>query len=323
MQTKKNVVVIYYGDDWKKTAPEIGSETTKIAFEEWYERGIRHGLTMFRAHIDWYDVQIGAFKKAWTYNENGWVKIKKTIKPDLIYDKMAGKYDYAFFDLKMELQKKCKTFNSPLFRTIADSKLSQYLMFKEIMPITLLAANRNEMKKAFEKIKSNKIVLKPIYGSGGSGIIINERKKLLKNMSLQFPLLVQEFIKNIGGIPGFTKGSSIADLRMVFLNHKFMYALSRIAKKGSYFTNFHQGAVPIFVPPKAIPESAKKMAQIIINRFSIFPHAQYSIDFYFTDKKKPILMEVNTTPGFDLLYLVADEKIKEREMKELIKIIKE
>jgi len=42
----------------------------------------------------------------------------------------------------------------------------------------------------------------------------------------------------------------------------------------------------------------------------------------FDDFGNPILVEMNTTPGLDLLGIVGNEKIKDKNFKEFTKIIK-
>lgn len=316
----KKVVVIYYSNDWKEKIPLKKSPATRIAFEDWYERGRRRGVEIYRASIDWFDLSRSVFKKTWTYENKKWIKVREPIKPDLIFDKIAGKHDYELFELKQKINEKVKIFNPPLFRTLLDSKLSHYVTFKEFMPPSFLAHSKEELKSLLKKVKSEKIVIKPLYGSGGFGILI-EKKSKINYRFIKYPVFVQEFVAAQGGIPGFTKNKALADLRLVYMNHKLIYALSRIAKKGSYFTNFHQGARPVLVPKKFIPHSALQASKKIINKLKIFPEANYSIDFLFSNSGKPILMEINTTPGFDLLHLVATEKIKEDNLRELIKVI--
>jgi glutathione synthase/RimK-type ligase-like ATP-grasp enzyme len=260
------------------------------------------------------------FKKAWAYRDNKWKKINKAIKPDVIFDKLAGKNDYPMFEYKIALSQKVKMFNHPLFRTMLDNKLAQYLIFKEFMAKSFLATNKKEYSTQIKKINSSKVVVKPLYGSGGFGILIDEKEKS-KKLVTDFPVLIQEFITSEKGIPGFSKNKEVADLRMIFTNHRLIYALSRIAKKGSLFTNFHQGATAILVPEETIPQSAQIMAKKIVEKLKLFPEANYSLDFIFTNTGKPILVEMNTTPGFDLLNIVGTEKIKEKNFLEFLKIL--
>lgn len=315
----KNVVVIYNGDDWNDEVP-IKSNPTRQEFQNWHERGLINGINMYRSNLDWYDRKKNIFKRSWAFRNKKWIKIDKPIKPDLIFDKIAGKYDFALFEKKMDINARVRIFNNPLFRTIFDNKLSQYIILEEFMAQSFLANNRNELKNIISRIKSSKIVLKPLYGSGGFGIIIADKKDIFNN-KIVYPVLVQEFIKSNKGIPGFSQGKEISDLRMIFMNHKLIYALSRIAKKGSLFTNFHQGATAILVPNKFIPSSANKLAKKIIEKLSIFPEANYSLDFIFTDSGKPILVEMNTTPGFDLLNIVGNEKIRSKNFKEFLRVV--
>lgn len=317
---EKNIVTVYYGDDWKKKVPLESAPPTRESFEDWHERGLKHGIAMYRGSIRWYDEKKGTFKKAWAYRDKKWIKIKKPIKPDMIFDKIMGKRNYQLFDFKLRVSNKVKFFNSPLFRVAVDSKLTQYLILEEFMPKSLLATNKKHLVEAVRKINTDKVVVKPFHGSGGFGIKIGKKNEVLKSR-FKYPVFVQEFIKSEKGIPGFSKKKEVADLRMIYVNHKLIYALSRIAKRGSLFTNFHQGAVAVLVPQKKIPKAVKEMAKKIVNKLSVFPEANYSLDFIFTNSGKPFLVEMNTTPGFDLLHIVGDEKIKEKNFKEFISIL--
>jgi len=188
------------------------------------------------------------------------------------------------------------------------------------MAPSFLVATKKELSAVLKKVSSSKVVLKPLYGSGGAGIIIEEKKQIAP-ASLAYPILVQEFIKSDCGIPGFSTQKELSDLRMVFLNNSLIFSLSRIAKKGSLFTNFHKGASAILVPEKKIPLSAKKMAREINSILGTFPKAHYSLDFIFTNQGRPVLIEINTTPGFDLLNIVGNEKIKNKNFIEFTKTV--
>lgn len=307
----KKVVVVYYGDDWKKKIPFEKSPYVGQGFEFWHKEGQKLNLEFYRASIKWYNEKENVFEKSWAYRDKKWQKIKKPIKPDLIFDKIAGKKDYELFDWKMKVSKKVKFFNNPLFRTLCDNKLNQYILFKEFMAPSFLVNNFSDLKNTIAKLKSTKAVLKPFYGSGGFGIFIGSKKEALKQ-KIEYPILVQEFIKSEKGIPGFSQKNELADLRLVLVNHKVIYALSRIAKKGSLFTNFHQGAEAVSVPLNKIPNSVNLIVKKMIQSLSSFSSNNYSIDFLFTNNKKPILVEINTTPGLDLTVVINDSEIQKK-----------
>lgn len=321
MHTKKakSIVVIYWGDDWNKKIP-IENEASRHAFEEWHKMGLKKNIKMFRASLKWYDPKKNVFRKAWAFRNGKWIKIKQAIKSDLVYDKVAGKYDAISFDKKMRLSVKVKMFNNPLFRLIVNNKLSQYAIFGEFMPKSFIAMNKGDLTKAFSKIKSKKIVIKPLYGSGGKGIIIDEKDEAIRR-KYNYPVLVQEFIISEKGIPGFSKKKEISDLRLVYMNHKVSYALSRIAKEGSLFTNFHQGASGVLVPEKYIPKNAAFIAKKIIKKLEMFTKAQYSLDFIFSNSGKAYLVEMNTTPGIDLVTALGNEKVKKECFEEIIRLL--
>lgn len=313
-------MVIYYKDDWKKKIPLPKAVSTRKSFEDWHEKFLQKDIEMYRASIKWYDLNKNIFTKAWAFRSNKWIKINKSIKPDFIFDKISGDRDYELFDLKLKISKKTNIFNDPSFRTILDNKLSQYLILNEYMPKTLLANSKDELRMVVNKTSFSKFVIKPIYGSGGFGIKIGKKEEILKS-KFEYPVIVQEFVGSYG-IPGFSRKNKVSDLRIVFMDHKPMYALSRIAKKGSLFTNFHQGARAVIVPLKNIPDSAKNVSGKIIKKINIFPQANYSLDFIFNKFNKPVLLEMNTTPGFDLLREIGDKKAIIKNFEVFLKVFK-
>ncbi|PID52698.1 MAG: hypothetical protein CR972_00625 [Candidatus Moraniibacteriota bacterium] len=316
----KKICTIYYGDDWHKKVPfNSQNNPTKKSFEEFYTQAQNEfGVIFYRASLKWFNVQKNYFTKAWTFDGKNWIKINKPVSVDVIYDKVKGSRDYDLLGLKKEIMQKTPIYNHPLFRTITNDKLSQYMLFQDCMPKTLLANTYSELKDALKKIPDKKVVIKPLHGSGGFGIYIGDKDGALKEDSFTFPVIIQEFIKSTKGIPGFSQKDEVSDLRLIYVDHELIYALSRIAAKDSLFTNFHQGATAVLVPENKIPQSIIKLSQKIQKTLSVFPHANYSLDFIFDDNAKPFLVEMNTTPGFDLLHIVGDDEIKKKNLSAFI-----
>ncbi len=315
----KNIVVIYTGDDWNVKTP-ISYEQTRKAFERWHVLALEKNIQMYRASVEWYDREKNVFTKAWAFRDGQWKKIEQDIKADLIYDKTPGAREHDLFDLKIAMSKEAVMFNSPLFRVMVDSKLSQYALFSEHMPQTLVVLNENELKNSIDKIVSNKIVAKPLQGSGGFGIVIGDKETILKNDFI-YPMLLQEFIKNENGIPGFSKEGELADLRITYINHKPLYALSRIAQNGSLFTNMHQGATSKRVPLEKIPEDVWTMAEKIVTKLALFAKAQYSLDFFFAEGGKTFFIEMNSVPGLCLIEDLKDPELQEKDFNAFISML--
>lgn len=321
IKNMKNIVIIYAGDDWHKEIP-ISNIGTRQAIEDWMKRAKEKSVNLYRASIKWYNIEKNVFTKGWTFVGGEWKKVETDIFADLIYDKVLSKYDYSLLDFKLQIGQKTTLFNSPLFRATFNNKLSQYVMFEEFMPKSVVVGNKKELEMSVRNIPGEKIVVKPLYGTGGFGIFIGEKNKALDN-EYNYPVLAQEFILSEKGIPGISKEDEVSDLRLVYCAGKISYALSRIAQKGSLFTNLHQGATGKMISVDKIPNVIKEIAEKINKRIVIFPNAQYSLDFIFDNNGKPYFIEMNTTPGIDLITLLGDEKTKQENFEDILNLINE
>lgn len=313
----KNIVVLYNLEtEWDEKAPLKNSPETRASFEDFYDFSRALGFNFFRADIAWFDKEHGYFEKAWTFDRGRWQHVETPVIPNAVFDKIAGKYDYELFPLKTEMQKMFPIVNPPLFRALFDNKLAQYLAFAEHMPISFLAEDEDHFKKNLKSVSTKKVVIKELHGSGGKQVSIREKDNL-KIENPAYPLLLQEFIET-AGVPGVSASGDIADLRLVYVGHELTYALSRIAKSGSLFTNLHQGARAEIVPLEKIPSACLIMAERINQKLSLFANVNYSLDFMFTREDAPLFIEMNTTPGFDLLRLVGTPAIKENYYRKLL-----
>lgn len=298
----KKLVVIYSGDDWSREAPDTGSVLTTAALAEWCEFGLKNKINVYRAEINWYDVSKNGFTRGWTNIDGRWQKISQLIIPDLVFDKTAGSQGGALLELKLKIAQQCQVLNHPFFRSTLGNKAAQYLFLREFIPRSYLVSNSKELKGACSQIRSRKIVVKPLFGSGGSGIVIDTPIEIFKT-EIKYPVLVQEFKENTKGVPGFSKKSGLADLRLIFSNRRLIYALSRRAKPTSLFTNIHRGAKAQKISLDLVPLSTLAIADDISRRLLLFPYSFYTLDFIFDDQEKPWLMELNTSPGLDIVYL--------------------
>lgn len=310
MEKSKKVVVMYFDDDWHLDVP-FQSADTRAGFEDWHRRGAAKNIEMFRSSIQWFDFEKNVFLKSWAFRDEKWIKITEPVAPDLVYDKVEGGLDYRLMEDKCRMMRAVKIYNNPFFRLMFNGKLSQLVAFKDFLPVSYVATSEQEKISALKKIPSQKAVIKPIYGSGGYGILIDDKEKLLDS-KISESVIVQEFIVSENGVPGISRQKEVADLRMVFMNHEMVYAYSRKAKEGSLFTNFHQGGTAELVDGKDIPANAWEMAEKIQRTLRIFPTANYSLDFMFTNDGQPVFIEMNTVPGHDLINIIADEALKEK-----------
>ena len=133
------------------------------------------------------------------------------------------------------LNSKTRIINSPTGIRNAPEKILM-LKFKEIIPPTLITRSRNEIDLFMKKFK--KSVIKPLYGNGGQGIFLLDKKDKNYNQIIEkfideenVPFIVQKFL------PEIKKG----DKRIILINGEPVAALKRIPKTNEFRSNIHVG----------------------------------------------------------------------------------
>lgn len=288
MSKRKSILVLYPGDDWKLAKPDH-SEPHAFGYRAWGEYCKTQGIDFYRASMKWY--KNGAFSKAWKFENGAWKKVAKLVRPTVVYDKAAlydkdgGGFEAEHHAQKLKIRDRVPVLNDPEFSLLCDSKIHQAVMFYDVMPRCSLVHPGDVV----EAKNGAPIVLKNFYGSGGKQVeIIKKAKVTVKHLALH-----QEFVEA-------SKNGKLADIRVVFIGEKPVYVLSRIARPGSLFTNFHQGASITFLKLLEAKE-AVALAKNIAKRLSAFPKKVFSIDFLRDAKSgKLFMIEMNTMPGIDV-----------------------
>ena len=136
------------------------------------------------------------------------------------------------------LDKKVRVINNPVSVRNAPEKLL-VTHFADLMPKTIISKNFDEIKEFVSKL--NKVVLKPLYGKGGEGIILLESndkmlEKKLENFLLgeHEPIMAQEYL------PIVKKG----DKRIILINGEPVGCLNRIPAEGEFRSNLGVGGLP-------------------------------------------------------------------------------
>ena len=136
------------------------------------------------------------------------------------------------------LDRKVRVINNPVSVRNAPEKLL-VTHFADLMPKTIISKNFDEIKEFVSKL--NKVVLKPLYGKGGEGIILLESNdkmfdKKLENFLLgeHEPIMAQEYL------PIVKKG----DKRIILINGEPVGCLNRIPAEGEFRSNLGVGGLP-------------------------------------------------------------------------------
>lgn len=293
----KKVLLLFGKYKWKESRP-FNNKNYQYSYEYFYTLCKKSGVQMYRSSYEWYDYKKHIFKYSWIYEgENANWKRVYNIKPDLIFDKTKATPESYY--KKEFIRKKYRFFNNPEFTKLIDDKLTTSLLFEKWCKKSWLIENKKDISPSvLSKIKSGRVVLKPLVESGGKGVQILRKKDVAKKAKIKSPYLVQEFIDSSAGVPGFSKG--IHDLRLVVINKKIIYSYIREPKTGSLLANCSQGGILKIVPLKNIPKSVYPIIDHANRTFDTFFPRLYSIDLMFDKKKNPWVIELNAMPGLNL-----------------------
>ncbi len=312
----KKVMILFGRSNWA-TARPFENKDYQYSYEYFYLICQKKGIQMYRASYQWYDYRKNIFKHAWIFEgKNARWKRVHNVKPDLIYDKTKARLEVYY---KKELIGKYYIFINDLeFTQLIDNKFTTSLLFEKWSKKSWLVNDKEDLRKILPKIKTSKVVLKPLLESGGRDIQILSKKEAFKKAILDKVYLVQDFIDSSSGVPGVR--STIHDFRVVFVNDKIIYAYIREPKKGSLLANLAQGGSLKIVPLKKLPKSVLPIIKYANKIFEAFVPRVFCIDFMFDKKGRPWIVELNSMPG--LFFTPAEKTSMMKMYKDLLKIFK-
>lgn len=296
----KKVLILFGKSDWKDSSL-FSNKAFQASYECLYSLAKQNGIQMYRASYQWYDYEKHIFEYAWTYEDEGGWKSARGIKPDLIYDKTkAGTETYYKKEL---IAKHYRFVNSLRFTQMLDDKLITSMIFHRWSKKSWIVNNPEKLRKILPKIKSRKLVVKPISESGGKNVQIIQKNEAINKVTFSNDYIIQEFIDSSSGVPGVSE--NMHDLRLIFVNNKISYAYIREPKEGNYLANLSQGGSLSVIPTDNIPYSLQPIIRCANRVFETFNPRIYSIDFMFDENKRPWIVELNSMPG---LYFTSEEK---------------
>ena len=143
----------------------------------------------------------------------------------------------TYTHLLEHLPKNTLIINNPISVRNAPEKLL-VTFFEDLMPETLISLDADAILD-FQKIHKD-IVLKPLYGKGGEGIIRLQNSKDISIKIEKFikdqeePIMVQPFLPEVEN----------GDKRIILLNGEPVGCLNRIPAKGEFRSNLGVGGIP-------------------------------------------------------------------------------
>jgi glutathione synthase/RimK-type ligase-like ATP-grasp enzyme len=234
-----------------------------------------------------------SFDGAWLFKNGKFERIEKLIKIDLVFDWVGS----LLFPPKNK--EGLRVVNTRQFKELACNKWEAYQMLSDYMPKTYWVGDLKNVGKLVGQITTDNIVLKPYDGLRGKGVFIGPKEEL-ENFKPEKPgkkYILQEFIDTSRGIPNITVGKH--DLRIVVVNGQAVWCHVRIPAVGSLLANAAQGGNLTEVSYDLVPESVKKIVNIVSGNFyREYDNPIFSIDFGINEKGEPKIFEINDQIGF-------------------------
>lgn len=287
---KKTVLILYTSH---AAGPSVPFSDLKYqrCYEALYTLGETFGLHLCRAPLDWYDIEQDIFRDSWEFVEGAW-RLSGPVKPDLVYDKTRG--GSAANEVRALIISRYRFMDDPAFTLFANNKYETSRALPQHFKPYHKLSNIREFSDFLATIRDERLVIKPVVGSGGQGVYIVSKEEAAR-LDLVFPVIVQEFIDSSLGIPGITE--TVHDLRLVFIGDEFVYAYVRTPKDGSLLANIAQGGRMKIVSKNELPETLSPIIDDTRELFARFPQKTYTIDVMFDEAGHPWIIEFNTMPG--------------------------
>ena len=108
------------------------------------------------------------------------------------------------------------------------------------VPKTYVSKNKEYLKGIFENSAQEKMILKPIDGFGGQGVIVLE-KSALQNFNSLLDFYIGNEEKNYVILQEYVSGAEKGDVRVLMLNGEIIGAMKRVPAQDDIRSNVHQG----------------------------------------------------------------------------------
>lgn len=280
------------------------------AFSIFLEQAPKHNFEACLSRYEYYDKNKKQLKKAWIFEDGKWKKVQNR-KVDLFY--YHGKTEGILEECKkLEKVLNLPTLNHLDVEKICDDKLLTYEIFPDLFPKTFIIHTFYDLQKVIHNIKTDKVVLKPRFGSQGRDVIVLEKNNL-KN-GIKKDTIVQEFIDSSKGVLNIKK---VHDFRVIMMNGKINHAYIRTPKQG-LICNASLGADKTYIDNDEIPCSILNKIKKIDSYLKQYGSRVYSADFAMDKNKKPWLIELNSKPG--MMYYSKAPELRLKYFNQLYKI---
>jgi len=278
----------------------------------------------------------GRCQSYWLYDNEKWLKVKKSGYSKLIFDKFSP-YNHRIQSKRNLLfsSGEVRPFNNPeLFNLFFDKQKTYNKLYKFAIPtVTIEESSGESIIKACNSLKnllirhpnqndfSDEIVMKDRFGSEGicvykfkNGQYNEMMAATKKHKNISF--VIQPFTKFDKGFR-YNNSKVTADIRLIYLGGKIIQTYIRMAKAGEFRCNEHQGGLVKYISVNEVPSSvmnlSEKIANILNKKDSLF-----TLDFIISNYGNVYFLEGNTGPGLDWNLSIKENEIEGKKFIRLI-----
>lgn len=165
------------------------------------------------------------------------------------------------------------------------------------VPRTIMARSARAIPRLLKQLGGTPVILKLLRGSQGVGSILAESPQTVDSILstvwvLGYDIMMQEFINEARG----------SDIRILILGGKIIAAMRRSGRSGEFRSNIHRGGHGEKIQ---LPKSYQVMAQ----RAAKITRLELAGVDILESKRGPLIIEVNTSPGFEAMEKVTGKDI--------------
>lgn len=244
-----------------------------------------------------YTVSVIDFKNVAVKIENNNVSIfdvkskKDLLKFDAVLARPLEAIDLMLFAFSINVlfilkENEIPVVNDPISYVYGSNKLTEYILLARMninIPITFSTINELD---PFNYINQDRLILKPICGSRGFGVVELKRKEKFRLNKNEVPVF-----------QNFVRGGNF-DIRLLVVNKNVVGSMIRFSNSSK--TNISAGGKPI---KYEAPEEIKKLA---VNASTAIHSTIAGVDVAIDKDGTPYILEVNTQPDFIGLQSVSD-----------------
>lgn len=112
---------------------------------------------------------------------------------------------------------------------------------REFIPATFVSKNKEYLQTVFHESPADRMIMKPLSGSGGQGVIVLEKRAAQNFSSLLDFYIDADNRSNYVILQEYVEGAEQGDVRVMMLNGEPIGAMRRVPASGEHRSNVHAG----------------------------------------------------------------------------------